>query len=58
MNPDFSDILSAFIAEGVEFLVVGAYALAVHGRPRATGDIDLWIGTSSRSASRPSASTY
>jgi hypothetical protein len=31
VNPDFSDILSAFSAEGVEFLVVGAYALAAHG---------------------------
>lgn len=45
MNPDFSDILSAFNAESVEFLVVGAYALAAHGLPRATGDIDLWVGT-------------
>jgi len=43
MNPDFSDILSAFNAEGVEYLLVGAYAVAVHGLPRATGDIDLWI---------------
>ena len=43
MNPDFLDILSAFSEERVEFLVVGAYALAVHGLPRATGDIDLWV---------------
>ncbi len=43
MNPDFRDILSAFIAEHVEFLLVGAYALAAHGVPRATGDIDLWV---------------
>ena len=43
MNPDFRDILSAFSAEGVEYLVVGAYALAAHGHPRATGDIELWI---------------
>ena len=45
MNQDFQDILSAFCDEGVEFLLVGAYALAVHGLPRATGDLDLWIGT-------------
>jgi hypothetical protein len=31
LNPDFRDMLAAFIAEDVEFLVVGAYALAVHG---------------------------
>lgn len=29
--------------EGVEFIVVGAYALAAHGLPRATGDIDIWV---------------
>jgi hypothetical protein len=45
VNPDFRDILSAFAAEDVEFMVVGAYALAAHGLPRATGDIDLWVGT-------------
>ena len=43
MNPDFRDILSAFCDHGVEFLIIGAYALAAHGYPRATGDIDLWI---------------
>jgi len=43
VNPDFRDILSAFNAEGVEYLVVGAYSLAAHGHPRVTGDIDLWI---------------
>ena len=43
LNPDYRDILSLFAAEGVEYLVVGAYALAAHGHPRATGDIDLWV---------------
>ena len=43
MNPDFYDMLSAFTAEGVEYLLVGAQALAVHGVPRATGDLDLWV---------------
>lgn len=43
LNPDFRDILSAFNARGVEYLLVGAYAVAVHGLPHATGDIDLWI---------------
>jgi hypothetical protein len=36
-------MLSALSAEGAEYLLVGAYALAVHGVPRATGDIDLWV---------------
>jgi hypothetical protein len=35
MNPDFVDLLRAFNAADVRFLVVGAYALALHGRPRA-----------------------
>ncbi|NLI78377.1 MAG: hypothetical protein GX442_18310 [Candidatus Riflebacteria bacterium] len=43
LNEDYKDILQVFLAEGVEFLVVGAYALAAHGLPRATGDIDLWV---------------
>lgn len=43
MNPDFRDILSALSDAGAEFLVVGAYALAAHGYPRATGDIDIWV---------------
>lgn len=52
MNPDFRDILSEFCAAGVEFLLVGAYALAAHGLPRATGDIDLWIRPSPENAER------
>jgi hypothetical protein len=43
MNPDFVDLLRAFVAADVRFLIVGAYALALHGRPRATGDLDIWI---------------
>jgi hypothetical protein len=52
LNPDFRDILSGFCEEKVEFLLVGAYALAVHGLPRATGDIDLWIRCSGENARR------
>ena len=52
MNTDFHDILSAFIAEGVEFLLVGAYALAAHGVPRATGDMDLWVRPARDNAER------
>lgn len=43
MNSDFRDLLSAFNAHGVEYLVVGAYAMAAYGRIRATGDIDVWV---------------
>ena len=43
LNPDFKDILSLLLEEQAKFLVVGAYALAAHGHPRATGDLDIWI---------------
>jgi len=43
MNQDFLDLLRAFIDANVRFLIVGAYALGVHGRPRATGDLDIWV---------------
>ena len=43
MNRDFAEILAALSAAGAEFLIVRAHALAAHGRPRATGDLDVWI---------------
>lgn len=43
MNPNFRDLLAALSAEGAEFLVVGAYAMAAHGLPRMTGDLDIWV---------------
>jgi hypothetical protein len=43
VSPDFKDLLSAFNAHGVEYLVVGAHALAAHGYVRATGDLDVWV---------------
>ena len=43
-------LLCAFPDEKVEFMLVGAYAVAAHGLPRATGDIDLWIRCSNDNA--------
>src|SRR5215472_17962623 len=40
---DFSDLLAEFAREGVEFVVVGGYAVAFHARPRATKDIDFVV---------------
>jgi len=45
-------MLFAFCEEKVEFMIVGAYAVAAHGLPRATGDIDLWIKCSEQNAER------
>jgi len=52
MNEDFVDLLRAFVAHDVRFLIVGAYALALHGRPRATGDLDVWVDASPQNAAR------
>ena len=52
MNQDFLDLLRAFAAHDVRFLIVGAYALAFHGRPRATGDLDLWVDATPENAAR------
>lgn len=52
MNPDFRDMLFALNDAGAEFLVVGAYALAAHGLPRATGDLDIWVRPNQENAER------
>lgn len=52
MNPDFIDLLREFAAAEVRFLIVGAYALSVHGRPRATGDLDVWVEPGPENAAR------
>ena len=52
LNPDFRDMLSALSDEGADYLLVGAYAAAVHGIPRATGDLDLWVRVSPANAAR------
>ena len=43
LNSDYKDILLALSNRKVEFLLVGAYAMAAHGYPRSTMDIDLWV---------------
>ena len=52
MNQDFVDLLRAFADAEVRFLIVGAYALAHHGRPRATGDLDIWIDATRENSDR------
>ena len=43
LNEDYRDILQALSDEKVKFILVGAYALAAHGYPRATMGIDIWV---------------
>jgi len=43
LNKDYREMLIALNDAEAEYLIVGAYALAVHGNVRATGDIDIWV---------------
>ncbi len=52
MNRDFVEMLSALCDAEAEFLIVGAHAMAVHGRPRATGDLDIWVRPTPENAER------
>jgi hypothetical protein len=49
---DFGDFLRELVAARAEFLVVGAHALSVHGIPRATGDLDVWVRPNPENATR------
>jgi hypothetical protein len=50
LNEDYKDMLLALSDEKVKYLLVGAYALAAHGYPRATMDIDIWVMPSPQNA--------
>jgi len=52
LNDDYEDLLRAALGHSVEFLVVGATALAIHGLPRFTGDLDILIRPSEENAHR------
>jgi hypothetical protein len=52
VNPDFRDLFVALNAVGAEFLIVGGYALAVHGAPRFTKDLDIWVRANDLNAQR------
>lgn len=51
-NSDLTELLVALNAEGADYLIVGAYAFAFHGRPRFTNDADLFVGASPENASK------
>ena len=52
LNEDFRDLLLEFSDGGVEFLLVGAFAVAFHGVPRATGNMDVFVRPSEENAKR------
>lgn len=52
LDKDFREFVELLVANGIRFLVVGVYALAVHGYPRATVDIDAWVWSDPDNARR------
>jgi len=52
MNRDFAEMLAALSEAGADFMVIGAHAVAVYARPRATGDLDIWIRPTPENAAR------
>ncbi len=52
MNPDFIEFLAALLRADARFLIVGAHAMGVHGVPRATGDLDVWVAPDPDNAQR------
>jgi hypothetical protein len=51
-EPDFIDFIVFLNLHKVEYMIVGAHALAYHGRPRHTGDLDIWIKPSQENADK------
>ncbi len=52
LDKDFNEFVELFVAKDVRFLVVGGYALAAHGYPRATDDFDAWVWANSENAEK------
>jgi hypothetical protein len=49
---DFKELLESFNERNVEYIIVGAFALAWHGHPRYTGDLDIFVNPASDNAAR------
>ena len=52
LNKDYKEMLQILLDNKVKFLVVGAYAMGAYGYPRATGDFDIWVETSSENSEK------
>ena len=52
LNEDYKDMLQILLNNEVKFLIVGAYALAAYGYPRATGDLDIWVEASAENSKK------
>jgi hypothetical protein len=52
LDPDFEDFIKLLNQHDVEYMIIGGYAMAFHGRPRYTGDLDIWINISESNAQK------
>ena len=52
LNQDFKEFAALLNSTKVEYLIVGGYALAAYGRPRYTGDLDIWLRSTPENAAR------
>jgi predicted nucleotidyltransferase len=50
LPPDFKEFLQLLGSEGVEYLLIGGYAVGYYGYPRATGDLDIWVAATAANA--------
>lgn len=51
-SQDFNDFVQLLIKHNVDYLIVGGYAVGVHGHPRYTGDLDIWLNPSVENATK------
>ena len=52
LDRDFSEFIACCVARDVQFLIVGGYAVAAHGHPRYTKDLDVWVSVDPENAAR------
>ncbi len=52
LNEDYKEILQILLKNEANFLIVGAYAMAAYGYPRATGDFDIWVESSAENSEK------
>jgi predicted nucleotidyltransferase len=52
LTKDFKEFLQSLNDHGVEYLVIGGHAVAYHGYPRATADLDVWVAVHPDNATR------
>ncbi len=52
LDQDFNEFVQLLLANDVRFLIIGGYALAAHGAPRYTGDLDTWLWVNDDNANR------